>query len=100
MLNKQYSTVIESEFFSLKLDEDKLFGDVSNDTDYTCNSISISEDPFLKWWADKRLFTLNNNNNSILIKFIYLFLNQFVKNQHLNYYIYFAYFDCLKRYFS
>ncbi len=48
MLNKQYSTVIEAEFFKLNLDENKLF-DGSNDFDYVCNSISISEDPFLKW---------------------------------------------------
>jgi hypothetical protein len=48
MLNKQYSTVIEKEFFSINLDENKLF-DGSNDSDYVCNSISISEDPFLKW---------------------------------------------------
>lgn len=52
MLNKQYATVIEKEFFSVNLDENKLF-DGSNDSDYVCNSISISEDPFLKWWKYK-----------------------------------------------
>lgn len=48
MLNRQYSTVIEAEFFKVNLDENKLF-DGSNDVDYVCKSISISEDPFLKW---------------------------------------------------
>ncbi len=48
MLNKQYSNAIDKNFFQVNLDENKLFNKI-DDSDYTCNTISISEDPFLRW---------------------------------------------------
>jgi len=48
MFCREYSTVIEKEFFKVILDENRLL-DGSNDSDYSCRSISICEDPFLKW---------------------------------------------------